>query len=123
VEGVVFAKVLMKEPNWAGLVRQDKLLKKVTWLDSKAGRKLFPQESFPDWGSVLQHWQRCIHDVASEIRAGQAGVRFSNAEDLRYCDVKPLLRLDERQSQWHALQANAHATTRANAHAPGEAAA
>lgn len=105
VEGVVFAKVLMRDPGWAGLARLDKLLPKVTGLDSKAGRKLFPDSEFPDWDSVLQHWKRCVHGVAREIQAGEAGVRFDRIEDLRWCDVRPLLRLDERQAQWQALQA------------------
>ena len=102
---MVFAKVLMKDPTWVGLARQDKLLTKVTGLESKAGRKLFPEAQFPDWNSVLQHWKRCVHGVAQEIKAGEAGVRFDRAEDLRWCDVKPLLRLDERQAQLQAQQA------------------
>ena len=105
VNGVVFAKVLMKDPTWVGLARQDKLLTKVTGLESKAGRKLFPEAQFPDWNSVLQHWKRCVHGVAQEIKAGEAGVRFDRAEDLRWCDVKPLLRMDERQAQLQAQQA------------------
>jgi len=108
VVGVVFAKVLMKDPAWAGLAWHDGLLPKVTGLDSKAGRKLFSQTQFPDWGSVLQHWRQCVHDVAQDIKAGEAGVRFDRADDLRWCDVKPLLRLDERQAQWQALQATFH---------------
>ena len=115
VVGVVFAKVLMKDPTWAGLARHDKLLAKVTGLDSKAGRKLFPPNEFPDWDSVLQHWKQCVHAVAQEIKAGEAGVRFDRAEDLRWCDVKPLLRLDERQAQWQALQARAIASREAAA--------
>lgn len=115
VEGVVFAKVLMKNPTWAGLARHDKLLTKVTGLESKAGRKLFPESQFPDWDSVLQHWKHCVHGVAQEIKAGQAGVRFERPEDLRWCDVKPLLRMDERQSQWQALQASAHSSREAAA--------
>lgn len=115
VEGVVFAKVLMKDPTWAGLARHDKLLTKVTGLESKAGRKLFPATQFPDWGSVLQHWKHCVHGVALEINVGEAGVRFDRPEDLRWCDVKPLLRLDERQAQWQALQSTAHAPREAAA--------
>jgi exodeoxyribonuclease-5 len=49
-----------------------------------------------------------VHDVAQDIKAGEAGVRFDRADDLRWCDVKPLLRLDERQAQWQALQATFH---------------
>jgi len=104
VAGVVFAKVLMQDPTWAGLAQVGELLPKVVGLDSKAGRKLFPHEQFPDWAHVLQHWKRCIEGVAQEIQTGEAGVRFDRLTDLRYCDVKPLLRLDERQSQLQAWQ-------------------
>ena len=107
VEGVVFAKVLLKEPGWAGLSHHDKVLPKVLGLDSKAARKLFPQDRFPDWKSVVDHWNKCVRAVAREVQAGEAGVRFQDDKALRYCDVMPLLRLAERQTQWEAAVAAA----------------
>lgn len=102
VAGVVFAKVLLKDPTWAGLAQHDKLLPKVTGLDSKKGQKLFPPDRFANWDSVLQHWATRLRAVAQEIRTGDAGVRLADPKALSYCDVLPLLRLAEREAQMEA---------------------
>lgn len=99
VQGVVFAKVLMKDPTWAGLAAEERILPKVTGFASRSGRKLYPEEQFPDWNSVLTHWSARIRAVAGEVRAGEAGVRFADEKALTYCDVRPLLRLSERREQ------------------------
>ena len=49
----------------------------------------------PDWSAQLAQWQAAIAAVAREVRAGHAAVSFARAEDLKYCEVKPLLRLPE----------------------------
>jgi exodeoxyribonuclease-5 len=99
VVGVVFAKVHRHEPGWAGLTEHDKILPKVHGLCSTWGRKTFSEAEYPDWPSVLQHWQQAINAVAREIKRGDAGVRFEDAQALAYCEVLPLLRLAERQAQ------------------------
>jgi exodeoxyribonuclease-5 len=53
----------------------------------------------PDWLETLQHWHAAISAVAREIRAGHAAVSFAREEDLKYCDVLPLLRLPEATMQ------------------------
>jgi len=40
--------------------------------------------------------------VAREVKEGTAAVVFQKESDLQYCDVKPLLRLAERQQQFEA---------------------
>jgi hypothetical protein len=65
----------------------------------EGARKLFPAERFPDWPSLIRHWQATITGIAAEIKRGEAAVSFRNEEDLRDCDVKPLLRLPERKLQ------------------------
>ena len=62
-------------------------------------RKLFPEDHFPDWAALIRHGQASIAAIAAEIKAGEAAVKFRNEEDLRDCDVKPLLRLPERKLQ------------------------
>ena len=84
---------------FAGLGADQDLLPKITVLNSKAGRRLFPQAAFPDWASVIHHWHERIHAIARELKAGDAGVRFEDEQSLRYCDVLPLLRLAERKMQ------------------------
>lgn len=99
VTGVIFAKVRRRDAGWAGITEHDKVLPKVHGLGSTWGRKLFPESPFPDWSSVLQHWQYAIANIATEIKSGDAGVRYEDTQDLAYCDVLPLLRLAEREAQ------------------------
>ena len=54
---------------------------------------------------VLQRRDEVNQRIADEVRAGFAGVTVTAEDDLRYCDVKPLLRLAERQSQLEAALA------------------
>jgi hypothetical protein len=48
---------------------------------------------------LIRHWQTSIQAIALEIKPGKAAVRFENEDDLRDCEVKPLLRLPERKLQ------------------------
>ena len=58
------------------------------------------QAGLTTWEAVINHWQRSIGELASEIEHGAAAVVLNDANDLRYCDVLPLLRLAERQRLW-----------------------
>lgn len=49
---------------------------------------------------LLEHWHTQLNLIAAEIVQGVADVRFANEADLAYCDVKPLLRIPERQWQF-----------------------
>jgi exodeoxyribonuclease-5 len=99
--GVVFGKVRLrnKEASFAGLTAEADLLPSVDPFNSTNLRKLYPEANFPDWSSVLHHWQTQLHRVAHEVREGVASVTFENESALQYCDVLPLLRLTERQLQ------------------------
>ncbi len=110
VIGVVFAKVLLGEPAVTGLAGRENLLAKLPAFDSKTARKLYPEESFASWEAVLESWRQHLQAIAEEIRAGDAGVRFADEQALKYCDVKPLLRLDERRAQWLAARRVQQAT-------------
>lgn len=100
VIGVVFAKVLLNNPGVAGLAGSENLMPKLAALDSNGQRKLYPEEAFPDWDAVLRVWRERLEAIAAEIREGDAGVRFADEQALKYCEVKPLLRLAERRTQW-----------------------
>ena len=54
---------------------------------------------------LIAHWRTCLNAIAIEIKNGVADVRFEKESDLLYCDVKPLLRLPERE--WQFEQQNA----------------
>lgn len=96
VVAVVFAKVLIDKPAFAGISAAGDLLPGVRGL-ADPRQKVFPAESFPDWPSVIAHWQESLRAVAREVRAGVAGVSFASEADLKYCEVLPLLRLPERR--------------------------
>ena len=102
VAAVVFAKVRLEEAAFAGVGETVDLLPKLTALESKPGRKLFPEASFPDWASVLQHWDTRIRAIALEVKTGDARICFEDEASLTHCEVKPLLRLAERNAQMTA---------------------
>lgn len=97
VAAVCFAKVRADEQKFIGITAEAELLPGVEGLEN--ARKLFPEDLFPGWPALLDHWKTSITAVAEEIRAGAAAVRFDNEDELRDCEVKPLLRLPERKLQ------------------------
>lgn len=98
VAAVVFAKVLLDKPAFAGVADEKDLLPGVQGIGDEK-QKIFDPERFPDWPSVIAHWQNCLRNIALEVKAGVAGVSFSEESALKYCEVKPLLRLAERARQ------------------------
>jgi exodeoxyribonuclease-5 len=104
VIGVVFAKVLLKDCTVSGLAGKEGLLPKLNSFDSKALRKSYPESEYPDWPSVLSAWKIRLESIANEIKIGEAGIFFEDEKDLEYCEVKPLLRLNERRNQILDLQ-------------------
>jgi probable DNA repair protein len=57
-------------------------------------------QTFNDWPSLLAHFKTSIEAIAAEIKTGVAAVKFTDEKDLKYCEVKSLLRLPERQLQF-----------------------
>ena len=108
IAAVCFAKVQSAEQKFIGIAAGDEVLPGVAGLE--AARRMFPQERFPDWNALLAHWRDSISAIAAEIRAGEAAVRFRSEDELRDCEVKPLLRLPERKLQ---LERPLQATLRA----------
>lgn len=53
----------------------------------------------PDWLATLEQWHAAISAVAREVREGHAAVSFAREDDLKYCEVLPLLRLPEVRAQ------------------------
>ena len=109
VAGVAFAVVHLSGLGFKGIGQNDGLLPNVHAVTSDRGRRLFDTTRFPDWQSVLQHWHDAIHNVAREIGEGDASVRITSPNDIKYCDVLPLLRIAERQQQLdHAMHQALH---------------
>jgi len=96
VAAVVFAKVLLDKPGFAGVAEAKDILPGVHGIgDDK--QKIFDPAEFPDWIAVVTHWRERLHAVAREVKSGQAGVMFADEKALQYCEVLPLLRLPERR--------------------------
>lgn len=100
VSAVAFAKVVLREPGWSGLADRDERLPSVYSPANRYNRQRYPADRFPDWFAVLQRWQAALNTVANEILQGDAAVRLDNEKALAYCEVLPLLRLNERRQQW-----------------------
>jgi probable DNA repair protein len=96
VAGVAFAQLHLAKLGFKGIGEALETPLGIEDLQSDKARRLFDSTRFPDWASLLNHWRQAIYAVAAEVCRGDAGVRFANDKDLRYCDVKPLLRLAER---------------------------
>lgn len=108
VAAVLFAKVLFDEPKFAGVVQEQGLFKKGPYqVGDPNSRNPIPAKQFPDWPTLLQHWRVSLDAIAQDIAQGHAAVIVENEKDLLYCEVKPVLRLAERQLQFEQQQAEA----------------
>lgn len=96
VAAVVFAKVLLDKPGFAGVADEKDILPGVRGVGEEK-QKIFDPLEFPDWVAVITHWRERLHAVAREVQAGQAGVMLADEKALQYCPVLPLLRLPERR--------------------------
>lgn len=99
VAGVHFGMVKISNPVFSGVSEVD--------FDTEAEkRKPAFTQNFSNWQHLLSHWRTCIEAIALEVRNGEARVQYSDENALMYCEVKPLLRLPERQLQFERLQGN-----------------
>ncbi|BCM24838.1 ATP-dependent helicase [Methyloradius palustris] len=105
VAAVCFSRVKSEEHAFSGIAAEAEILPKVNDITHKVIRNIFDEASFPDWPAVLEHWRTSIRAIASEIKVGEAAVRFNDEEDLKYCEVLPLLRLPERELQFERANA------------------
>ena len=71
---------------------------------SAASNKSYAQAGLTTWEAVINHWQRSIGELASEIEHGAAAVVLSDANDLRQgspADFDTLLDvLSEASASW-----------------------
>ena len=61
---------------------------------------------FTGWDDLCGHWQKQLSLLVQELQQGVASVRIYDESLLQNCDVLPLLRLFERQSQLELSQIN-----------------
>ena len=110
VAGVAFAKVLPDAPGFAGITAEPDLLPGVLALGEDK-QKTFDRERFPDWATLVAHWDDRLRAIAREVKEGVAGVAFADETALQYCDVLPALRLPERRRLLAAALAAAPSTS------------
>ena len=104
IAAVCFAQVRADEQRFIGIAADAETLPGIKALQEAT--RLFPPETFPDWLALLSHWKSSIEAIAGELVGGEAGVFFQDENDLRDCEVRPLLRLPERYLQIEAVQQN-----------------
>jgi probable DNA repair protein len=100
VAAVALARVVIDEPAFLGIGESEGLLPGVKSLSNQ--RKRYAEEEFPDWSSLRALWAERIAELAREVRDGCAAVVFADDKAIEYCEVKPLLRVAERRTEWEA---------------------
>ena len=98
VAAVALARVTRDAPAFLGVSEADGLLPGVAALDAQ--RKRYAEDEFPDWSALRQVWAERITELAGEVRDGIAAVVFAKEADLAHCEVRPLLRVAERKTQF-----------------------
>lgn len=97
VVAVCFAKLSIEDIKMTGLSEAEGL-PGITPLEKLKSNSAF--HAFETMPALISHWRASLENIANEICQGQAGVVFDDENDLMYCQVKPLLRLPERQLQF-----------------------
>jgi exodeoxyribonuclease-5 len=95
---VALARVTRDEPAFLGVGQDTGLLPGLKSLEEQRWR--YTEDEFPDWSALRGLWAERITGVAREVRDGIAAVVFADENDLLYCDVRPLLRIAERRTQF-----------------------
>jgi len=96
VAGVYFGMVKTAEHGFSGISADH-------FASEQGKRKPAFANDFSDWQHLLNHWRTAIEAIAAELREGEAAVRFSDENELMYCEVTPLLRLPERKLQFERM--------------------
>ncbi|MBC7786600.1 MAG: PD-(D/E)XK nuclease family protein [Methylophilaceae bacterium] len=102
IVAVCFGKVKKDSSQFVGIAAQDEILPNVEGLANVRANSAF--KKFNDWDSLILHWETSLNLIATEIKNGEAGVKFKDESVLAYCEVKPLLRLPERLLQFEQFQ-------------------
>lgn len=98
--GVAIGRARLDECVFSGIAMESGLLPKVAGIGDAAARRIFP--AVATWPGLLAAWRDGIDTIAREVGDGVAAVVFADASDLSHCEVLPLLRLAERESQLDA---------------------
>jgi ATP-dependent helicase/nuclease subunit B len=96
IEGAAFARVKAGEMKFSGIARDEGLVPgvgTVQTLRHPAARSL------RDWEGALAFWRAELEALGREFAAGEARVQPKHGDDTcRFCELKPLCRINERSS-------------------------
>ncbi|MEI2635557.1 MAG: PD-(D/E)XK nuclease family protein [Methylotenera sp.] len=97
ISGVQFGMVKIAEHAFSGISEVD------FEVEIEKRKPKFIQ-NFTHWQDLLSHWKTSIEAMAQEIKSGEASIKFTDAKDLMYCEVVPLLRLPEQKLQFERFR-------------------
>ncbi|RTZ44692.1 hypothetical protein EKL30_09035 [Candidimonas sp. SYP-B2681] len=89
VAALVLARLHAREVNLKGLVDGD------YGLDGLSAVQEWPAFTDYTWNGLMAEWRRTIEGLADEYANGVACNQSLRADDIKYCDVLPFLRLTE----------------------------
>ncbi|WP_353146298.1 PD-(D/E)XK nuclease family protein [Pollutimonas bauzanensis] len=89
VAALVLARLHARETKVKGLVDGD------YGLDGLSTLQAWPAFAGYSWNGLMAEWRRTIESLADEYAAGAARNETWRADDIKYCDVLPFLRLTE----------------------------
>ena len=69
-------------------------------LSRSIGFKPPPNSSINSWEKLKTMWSKLINKTAEEYINGYAAIKFKDIKNLKYCNVKSILRLPERTFQF-----------------------
>lgn len=103
VAAVAFARVRTGQCQFQGIAAEEGILPRINVIapvHSEAHLQQHNAIEVDAWQALIDSWKIRIEDIANEIQRGEAAVRFDDEAALDYCEVKPLLRLAERKTQF-----------------------
>lgn len=105
VVGVCFARVKWDNAGFSGILAEPELIKgPQVFNEIRRGVEIFDAVQFPDWDSVITFWRNKIRATVLSLKEGEAKVTIADDDHLKYCEVKPILRVAERALQFEHEQ-------------------
>jgi probable DNA repair protein len=91
---VAFARLKAGDMGFRGISRDEGLIPGVATLDKQRSKAA---KDYGSWEELLAGWRRELEALGAEFAAGEARVDPKRGDETcRYCDLKPLCRINER---------------------------
>ena len=94
ISAVAFARLKAGDMEFKGIARDDGLISGVGTIDKQRSTAA---KDYGSWEELLAGWRRELEALGAEFAAGEARVDPKRGDETcRYCDLKPLCRINER---------------------------